>query len=356
MTKEYFRILAPFTRVEDIKLLKDAGADELYCGYVTEELTEKWPIAFNTINRRGEGQSFEDYAAFRKAAGLAHKYNLPVYVTLNGLYTPEQYPLLLELVGKVERLNGIKGIIIADLGFLLTLRERGFKKEIHVGTGGTCFNSNTADFFSDCGAQRIILDRQLASHEIESIFKEKRSNIDVELFVVAQGCGGFIDGHCTFSHFFEKQKNHGTKHGVSSYSAYALNQDKTGCDFYFWNKLAKGDYDVFDASSCKEKRMGLKFNPQKHALFGCRVCDLYDLKKYPVKSLKIVGRGGDARYTATLVKFVSRVLSWLPRDTLSKINYRRKCKELLSETVADKKIRCTKFDCYFSPHWLKNEK
>jgi hypothetical protein len=51
--------LAPFTSIEDVKLLKDAGADELYCGYVTEKLTKKWPLAFNILNRRRECQSLK---------------------------------------------------------------------------------------------------------------------------------------------------------------------------------------------------------------------------------------------------------------------------------------------------------
>jgi len=206
MTRKYFRILAPFTHPQDVKLLKNAGADELYCGYVTKKLTDKWPLAFNILNRRGEGQSFESYDAFKEATEEARSCNLPVYVTINGLYTPEQYTLLLELVEKVECLEGVRGIIVADLGFLLTLKKGGFKKEIHISTGGTCFNSNTADFFSELGSERIILDRQLTSHEIESCISGIKSEIDIEIFVIAEGCGGFIDGYCTFFHCFEKAK------------------------------------------------------------------------------------------------------------------------------------------------------
>ena len=129
MVRKHFRILAPFTHVEDVKLLKDAGADELYCGYVTKKLTDRWPLSFNILNRRGEGQSFENYYAFKEATEQAARYDLPVYVTINGLYTPEQYPLLTELTEQVECLDGVKGIIVADLGFLLTLRKNDFKKD-----------------------------------------------------------------------------------------------------------------------------------------------------------------------------------------------------------------------------------
>jgi U32 family peptidase len=353
--KKYFRILAPFSRVEDVKLLKDAGADELYCGYVTQELTKNWPLAFNTLNRRGEDQSFEDYATFKKATELANQHNLPVYVTINGLYTCEQYPLLLELVEEVGRLEGVKGIIVADLGFLLTLKKNNFKKEIHISTGCTCFNSNTVDFFSNLGAKRIILDRQLASYEIESIFKEIKTAIDIEIFVIAQGCGGFIDGYCTFFHCFEKLKEEKIKNGVFLCSTYNLEQESKGCDFYF-SKITERKFKVFSASTYEEKEIAIKIKEKKNKLYGCRICDLYDLKKYPIKSLKIVGRGIDQKYIAKLVNFIAKALFWLTCDNMSKREYQRKCKVLFSEIVYNNKAKCTKFDCYFSSYWLNNEK
>jgi len=354
MAKEFFRILAPFTRIADIKLLKESGADELYCGYITKELAKKWPAAFCILNRRGEAQSFEDYSTFQRAVELAHNLTLPVYVTINGLYTPEQYPLLLKLTEKIERLQGVNGIIVADLGFLLTLKKNGFNKEIHISVGGTCFNSNTADFFSSLGADRMILERQLASHEIEDIFKEMKTPIGIEVFIMAEGCGGFIDGYCTFFHCVEKNIKARIRKGDSVYPASYSDQDYKGCQFYFANKLAHGDFRIFDAKTCKEKEIRLKFQRKKYNLFGCRICDLYDLRKYPLKSLKVIGRGKYPVYTARLVKVVAQALSWLTSDTISRNDYQQKCKKLFSATLLGER-KCTKFDCYFSSHWLKND-
>ncbi|MDP8216450.1 MAG: U32 family peptidase [Candidatus Kaelpia imicola] len=359
MRKKYFRILAPFTHIEDIKLLKNTGADELYCGYVTEELIKKWPLAFNILNRRGEGQSFENYDIFRKAVDQANKHNLPVYVTINGLYTPEQYPLLLDLVKKIEFLKGVKGIIIADLGFLLTLIKNKFKKEIHISTGGTCFNSNTADFYQNLGASRIVLPRQLTANEIGNIIEEVKSKIDFEIFIIAESCQ-FIDGYCTFFHSHESEskftKDMKIKSDTFLYPLYNTEQACKGCNFYFMEELAGRRFKIFSATSHKEKKSNLKFQYNKNLSFGCRICDLYDLKKYPIRSLKIIGRGMDPKYNTKLVKLVSEALSYLTCGGISKRDYQHKCKDLFSKIIFKNKRRCTKFDCYFSPHWIKNEK
>lgn len=362
MMREYFRILAPFTHIQDIKLLKNVDVDELYCGYVTEELTKRWPLAFNVLNRRGEGQSFESYDLFRKAVEQANKYHLPVYVAINGLYTPEQYPFLLDLVNKVERLQGVKGIIIADLGLLLTLKKNGFKKEIHISAGGTCFNSKTADFYQGLGAHRIILPRQLTSNEIKNIVMTTKFKIDIELFILREPCGGFIDGYCTFFHCYEKPaaKEEKIKKSVFLRPVYnTAGQAACGCMFYFTKELAKGHFETLSPASYKQKNLDLRYQPDKHifsALSGCRLCDLYDLKGYPIKSLKIIGRGNNPKDTVKLVKLTSQALSYLAGNGISKRDFKRKCKNLFSKIALENKRRCTKFDCYFDEHWVKNEK
>lgn len=356
MKKEFFRILAPITGVEDVKLLKDAGADELYCGYVSEEFEEKWPSDFLVLNRRGKGQNFQDFRIFREAINQAHKNNLPVYVTINGIYTPKQYPLLFDLISKVEALEGIGGIIVSDLALLLSLRKNKFKKEIHISTGGTCFNSKTADFYSQLGAERVILPRQLTIQEIKSIFTENKSKIDVEIFIIREGCGGFIDGFCNFFHCYESLKQERIKKGVYLRQSYNTEQATRGCEFYFKERLSKGHFRTFNAKSYKEEKRSLKFKLDRYESIGCRICDLYELINYPIKSLKIIGRGHNPNYIARYVKLIYRLLSYLESTRISKKDYQRKCKDLFSKIEFNNERRCSKFDCYFSPHWIKNEK
>lgn len=352
MKRSHYRILAPFTSVEHVGILKNAGADELYCGYVNEESAKRWPLAFGVLNRRGEGQSFESYKIFKEAVAEAQKCDLPVYVTVNGLYTPEQYPYLFDLLSMITSLQGVKGIIVTDLGLLLTLKKNDFKKEIHISTGATIFNSHAVDFYGDMGAERVVLDRQLTADEIADVVSQATSKIDVEIFVISAGCGGFIDGFCTFFHCFEIEQK--TRIGKKTFlgALHNTNQENRGCLFHK-QKLESGDFKFFSAVTYKEEKRNLSYQRHKDELVGCRICDLYKLNKYRIRCLKIVGRGGAAADIAKKVRLIYDVRSWLEKPGISEIEYRRKCKDKFSKVYLGNRRHCSKFDCYFDAHWIK---
>lgn len=341
-------------RREDVKLLKRSGADELYCGYVDDELTKRWPLAFNVLNRRGENQSFENYETFKQAVAEAQRNNLPVYVTLNGLYTLEQYPFLLNLIDKIVRLKGVKGIIVADLGLLLTIKKSNFNKEIHLSTGGNVFNSETADFYSHLGVKRLVLDRQLTVNEIADIISRLKSKIAIEIFIISGGCGGFIDGMCTFFHCFENEKKNKIAPGVFLFTKYNIEQDNRGCVFHEETLRAR-NFKVFNAITYKEENCSLGYQPRRHASVGCRICDLYKLYHYPIKSLKIIGRGISGIQIARQVKLIAQVRSWLEDNDFSEKKYKHKCRSLFSKVFFQNSRHCSKIDCYFDTCWVKKD-
>ncbi|TAM38434.1 U32 family peptidase, partial [bacterium] len=170
------KILSPISRKEEVEPLVEAGAGELYCGIVPRLWSDRYGVS-DTLNRReGYGANFSSFADLQYAIQLAHKRNVPVFVTINGLYTREQYPLIREIVEKLISIK-VDGLIIADLGLLLTLERTKFPGEIHMGTGGTAFNSRTISFYKELGASRIILDRHLTIGEIKDISQKSSSII-----------------------------------------------------------------------------------------------------------------------------------------------------------------------------------
>ena len=182
-----FNITSGFNSLESVHKLKNAGATELYGGFIPKELDKKVPIAFQVLNKRGEDANFSDWNEFRSAVEQARKYHIPVYITFNGLYIQNQYKLILNLIKEISSLKGVKGVILNDIPLLLLLKKEKYNKEIVISTLGTIFNEDTVQFYKTFGAKRIILDRQLSMKDLIRIIKSDPS-LDYEIFGFGGSC------------------------------------------------------------------------------------------------------------------------------------------------------------------------
>jgi hypothetical protein len=331
-----FRIAAPFVSREEIEPLKKAGADELYCGYVDEESEKLWPIFFQTINRRLKGASFEGFSVFKEAIKEAERLRLPVYVTMNWHYTPEQYHWLIKTIKKISRLGGVKGLIVTDIGLLLTLRKMKYEKEIHISTGGTIFNYHAIDFFSSLGANRVILDRQLTAKEIVDLLLNRKSSIGIEIFAFHTACL-FIDGYCTFFHCGGSLRNSELTKDI-----FLVKSENTtlaqGCS-EIKNLLANKRFNLHRVSGREELMDNFKFRSQKYP-FGCNLCSLYELRDFPQITLKVIERGANQENT---VKIISELIDCLAHRDISRSQYHKKAKESFLK-ITNKS--CNRFSCY----------
>ncbi len=317
-----FRIAAPFVTADEIVPLKEAGADELYCGFIDAGSERRWPGSFAVLNRRGRGQNIEGLPALKVAVGKAEKNDLPVYITMNGLYTPEQYPWLLGTIRKISAFTGIRGLIVADMGLLLTLRNRGYKKEIVVSTGGAAFNFQTADFFSSLGASRIVLDRQLATEEMVGLISGRTTGIGIEVFMMNDPCL-FVDGYCTFSHSMDSQCIRQDAKGVATVEAYNTTFDLDGCGA-IKRALAGKAFRVCRVPGTEKggDKVGCG---SRQGLINCNLCGLYELRRFPEITLKVAGRGV---HQARAVRMVAAAVKILGRKNISRDQYREKIAQL----------------------------
>ena len=321
-----FNITSGFNSLESVHKMKEAGADELYGGFLPKELDKKWPVAFNILNRRGEDANFSDWNEFEKAVNQARKYNLPVYATFNGLYIEKQYKLILNLIDKISSLKGIKGIIVNDMSLLLLLKERKYKKEIAISTGGTTFNADTVQFYKSLGAKRIILDRQLSIEDIIKIIKSDES-LHYEIFGFGGSCF-FIDGFCSFFHCSEK-----LNYKDKIIKTYNTKQFDTGCNLILSNIANNKDY-------YKRKYNLNGSNFVNNFFHSCNLCNLYDLKEFENISLKIVNRKNTTQSFVTVVKLAADKL----KEKITKKQYINYCKKILKENNI---FECKERNCYF---------
>lgn len=325
--KYNFNITSGFNNINVIEALKKAGATELYTGFFDKSVNLKYPIAFNILNRRGEDANFTDWNSFKKAVNLAEKLKLPVYVTFNGIYTELQYKLITDTIKKVSALDGIKGIIINDISLLLILKEKGYKKEIVISTGGTVFNHHSAAFYKSLGAKRIILDRQLSIKDIIEIINYDKT-MQYEIFAFGGSCF-FVDGFCSFFHCSEN-----LDYNRNIINTYNVNMCETGCHLIESNIAQFSDY--------YKKQYGLNSkNFLANMNHSCNLCSLYDLRNLKNISLKIVNR---KKSTVSFVEVVKEAAAGLGKVKTKK-EYMGLCKKILGEKGL---FNCDGSQCYYN--------
>jgi putative protease len=337
------KITSPFREKEEVSVLIEAGADELYCGYLSPEWVKRY--ASLEFERKGPRSNFTDLKELRRAVDLAHKKNTPVYLTLNGLYVREQYPLLLKIVKQLEQID-FDGYIVADIGLLLTLRKNGFKRQMHISTGGTVFNSEAVNFYRSLGASRIILDRQTTLQSIEALSKDN-PDIDFEVFILNTLCV-YIDGFCTFMHIYGRDsmediskkdwKEDEKLHLITAYGPEA-HIDACCLKYSVW---------AYSSTGRRLNTNNIHLTFYKHLADGveCGACAIYDISKTKVKSIKIVGRQLNPEIRLKNTRFIRSALNILENNKgISRQDFIHKTQELYRQTYEYKK-RCRGNNCY----------
>ena len=338
------KITAPFRAKDEVFPLIEAGADELYCGY----LPEKWKKRYTDLEfeRKGTGSNFTDLKELKTAVKSAHARNIPVYCTLNGLYVQQQHPLLMEIVDELAQV-GFDGFIVADLGLLLALRARGCREQIHISTGGTVFNRDAVLFYKELGVSRIILDRQVTLGSMRQL-ASACPDIEFEVFILNTLCV-YIDGFCTFFHCSEMPykdtggdtNNPGKPVPYGMVSSYDLCAEGDACG----RKYSVRTRRIRDGRVPAQKIEPVFY---KRLLDGtaCGGCALYDIAKTGVKTLKIVGRQMEAEKRLVGVKFIRQCLDLLRENNgISKNDFILRVQAMYRQTVSPA-AACKGNNCY----------
>ena len=280
-----FKILYGCSSFDSIKILdKYKNIKNIYVGFYDEESEKKWPVIFNTINRRGDYASFYGLEQFSKLDEEAIKRNISVYVTFNIPYKKSQMDWIINAVCKISEFSSVKGIIVGDINLLLILKKFSYKKDIVISTSGTNFNDYAIEFYAGLGAKRFILDRQLTAKEIV-LTLQKYPEYEYEVFLVlTTGCL-FVDGYCSSGH----------------------TNTKTTCGALiskYGEKLVRSPY-------------------------KCNICLLYYLIKFNNVSIKIANRGiSSSEFRIDTILTLERVLNKKNIDFKKFQNY---CKKILKK-------------------------
>ena len=101
------------------------------------------------------------------------------------------------------------GIIMADPGLIMMVREKWPEVPIHLSVQANTTNFATVKFWEKMGVQRIILSRELSLDEIEKI-RQECPTMEIEVFVHGALCIAY-SGRCLLSGYFNRRDpNQGT--------------------------------------------------------------------------------------------------------------------------------------------------
>lgn len=326
-----------------MKIMAGYGADELYCGYLAPE----WARHYSNLEfeRKGGVESnFTDLDELNKSVELAHRYNIPVFLALNGLYVRHQYPLLLKIIDKLRQID-FDAFIVADMGLILTLVERDIGKKLHISTGGTVFNTDAVGFYRRFSPERVILDRQLTIRQISGLVK-RNPGVDFEAFIFSTICV-HIDGFCTFMHSYGANREESIAHcsGLDPKLYFATTYDPEAFEDACSLRYAVKVYEQGRAASRKNNVMPAFYKRQMDGM-ACGICAMYDLNKAGVRAVKVVGRQVGRIRRLKSVEFVARARALLDADpAIKRKEFIRRCKDMYRE-VWEYKGRCKGNNCY----------
>jgi len=275
------KVLAPLRDASEVGPLREAGADEFYCGLAPPRWKERFGAAWSN-RRHPDSAGVLNEEALQDMVAAAGP--VPIHVALNSPhYPPGAVDMLTEFGTRLLRELGISALIVADMDLLLALIEAGHAAKLHLSSLATSTNAASSRFFRSLGISRIILPRHLTLAEIAHCVID---GMEFEAFVINDGCV-FEEGLCATTHdagTFCLADGDGLKDMLPGilerYAFFKWTQNNCGCN----------------------SSKGFPLGP-------CGLCAIPTLQAAGIGSLKVVGREASLQR-----KYASVKLAAMARD------------------------------------------
>lgn len=258
--KTQYELLAPAGDFSMLSAAVNAGANAVYFGL--KEFSMRAAARNFTIKDLDEIEQ------------ICKPKNVKRYLTLNTIIYNSELKKIEETIKKVK--GKIDAIICWDPSVIRFCKK--YKIPFFISTQASVSNVESAKFYKELGAKRIILARELNLKQIKEISKV----IEIECFIHGAMCVA-VSGRCLTSQFlFNKSANRGEcLHPCRrSYQV----RDEEG------NELKVENNKIFSAKDL------------------CTLPFIEKMKNAGVKAFKIEGRNRDARYVDAVVRIYRKAL------------------------------------------------
>ncbi|MCB1784395.1 MAG: U32 family peptidase C-terminal domain-containing protein [Alphaproteobacteria bacterium] len=284
-------LLMPAGSLERLKVAVLYGADAVYMGTPDMSLRTKSEFSLEDVV---EGIEF------------AHAHGVRVYLTLNLFAHNKDVPKLDDYIATLRDVKP-DGVIIADPGVFSYMRKHAPEFPLHVSTQANVCSWLTVDYWTDQGAELVVLAREVSYSELAEI-REKCQDVKLEAFVHGAMCMTY-SGRCLLSNYMaERGANQGncanacrwkyTVHlRLKDGSLQEINIDDSNRDMFEF--LLEEGYRPGDFLPIEEDERGSYILNAKDL---CLMPKLDDYLKIGVDSLKVEGRGKSAFYVAVAAR------------------------------------------------------
>ena len=177
-------LLSPAGNFEKLKAALLYGADAVY-------------LAGQRFGMRSAADNFT-VEELHEASKYVHERGKKLYLTLNTMPHPDEYPALAEFLKSISDAE-IDAFIVADLGVISLIRQILGDVEIHISTQSGIVSAQSALAYVALGAKRLVLARELTLNEIRQIRAALPREIELETFVHGSMCVSY-SGRCMLSH------------------------------------------------------------------------------------------------------------------------------------------------------------
>ena len=258
-------LLAPAGDFEKLKMAVTYGADAVYIGG-------------KLFGLRANAKNFDDNE-LKTAIEYAHDHHVKVYVAVNIYAKNKDFDGLESYLQMLKDINA-DAVLVADPG-VLSVAQKISGLNIHISTQANVTNFESALFYKNNGASRIVLARELSLDEIKYI-NQKTAPFETEVFVHGAMCVSF-SGRCLLSNYMTSRDGNQGDCAQPCRWKYHLMEDKRPGEYFPVYEDENGTYIMNSKDLCMIQHI-----PQ--------------LVASGVSSLKIEGRMKTAYYVAVVTR------------------------------------------------------
>ncbi len=258
-------LLAPAGDFEKLKTAIHYGADAVFLG------DSRFSLRGKAGNFRGE--------ELKTAVSYAHARGVRVYATVNIFPHNRDLPAIREHI-RLLREAGPDAVILSDPGLFMLFRREAPGIDLHISTQANVTNVESALFWEELGARRVVLARELSLGEIREI--RENTSIELEAFVHGSLCISY-SGRCYISSFLASRSANRGECTNSCRWNYTLMEEKRPGESLPVFEDDRGTYVMSSRDLCMVEHLPL-------------------LAEAGVSSFKIEGRMKGINYVAGVVK------------------------------------------------------